>query len=128
MTAEVKADYCIVGAGIAGILLASRLAPSGKSIVILEQGPRYTEEDRINMLMQAKEGLNDFADYNDHADAATVTRHTSVASQNQYVEWNALRLFGIGGTALHFEGLMIRPVAQDLQVKSLYGYGRDRGQ
>jgi choline dehydrogenase-like flavoprotein len=34
-------------------------------------------------------------------------------------------VFGIGGTALHFEGFMVRPLESDLRVRSLYGYGRD---
>ncbi|MCP4261733.1 MAG: GMC family oxidoreductase [Planctomycetes bacterium] len=125
MSKEIKTDYCIVGAGIAGLILASRLAKSGKKIVVLDQGPRFTEEDRANMLQQGKETLNDFADYNDNVDAAVVTPHTSATQGNQVAEWIAQRLFGIGGTALHFEGFMLRPREDDMKVKTLYGYGRD---
>ncbi len=125
MDREVRADYFIAGVGIAGTLLATKLATSGKRIVMLDQGPRFTEEDRGNMLLQARESLNDFADYNDNFEAGTVTPHTSASHGNQTVEWTAQRLFGIGGTALHFEGFMIRPQEDDFRVRSLYGYGRD---
>jgi choline dehydrogenase-like flavoprotein len=74
MSEEIKADFCIVGAGIAGALVASRPTRTGKNIVILDQGPCCTEADRINMLMQAREALKDFADFNDAADAALIPR------------------------------------------------------
>jgi choline dehydrogenase-like flavoprotein len=125
MSEEIRADYCIAGGGIAGVLLASELAASGKRIVIIDQGPRVTEADRANMLLRSKETLNDFADYNDDVGGAAVTPHSSASGGGQAVEWAAQRLFGIGGTALRFEGLMIRPREDDLKVKTLYGYGRD---
>lgn len=125
MDEEIKADYCIVGGGIAGIILASKLAASGKSVILLDQGPRFSEEDRANMLRQSLEELNDFADYNDNVDPAVVTPLSSASTGDQVVDWVNYRLFGIGGTALHFEGIMMRPVEEDLSVKTLYGYGRD---
>lgn len=42
------------------------------------------------------------------------------------MEWSVQRSFGLGGTALEFNGLSLRPRAEDLQVKSRYGYGRNR--
>lgn len=125
MKEEIKTDYCIVGGGIAGILLASKLAASGKKILILDQGPRISEEDRANMLSKSQEVLNDFADYNDNVDIATITPQTSSKTEGDTVKYKNDRLFGIGGTALHFGGIMMRPLKEDLSVKSLYGYGRD---
>lgn len=55
MTKIIETDYCIIGAGITSILLASKLASSGKKILILEQGTHFTEEDRKNMLKNSKE-------------------------------------------------------------------------
>jgi len=125
MTEQIQADFCIAGGGIAGVLLAHRLAATGKRIVVLEQGPRFTEVDRINMLNESKATLNDLADYNDAVGSAVVTPQSSAPSKDQVAEWIALRLFGVGGTALHFEGIMARPRQDDLRVKTLYGYGRD---
>ncbi|MEE9122221.1 MAG: GMC family oxidoreductase [Syntrophobacteria bacterium] len=125
MTEEIKTDYCIAGGGPAGIILASKLAAFGKKIVILEQGPRFTEEDRLSMLLRGKETLNDYAGYNDEAEAGVVTPHTSASQKGQVAEWAAQRLFGVGGTTLHFEGLMMRLREDDLKVNTLYGYGRD---
>ncbi|PRX57508.1 GMC oxidoreductase [Flagellimonas meridianipacifica] len=125
MKEEIKTDYCIVGAGIAGIILASKLASSGKKILILDQGPRYSEKQRANMMLKSKETLNDFVDYNDEEDFDTITPHTSAAANDQVIEYKNNRLFGFGGTALHFQGIMMRPIENDLKVKSLFGYGRD---
>ncbi len=125
MTQEIRADYCIAGAGPAGSVLASKLAATGKRIVLLDQGPRYSEAARAALLSRSVDTLNDYADYNDDASAGTVTPHSSAEPQGQIVDWVAQRLFGIGGTALHFEGIMGRPRADDLQVRSLYGFGRD---
>ncbi len=125
MIKEIKTDYCIIGGGIAGIILASQLALTGKKILILDQGPRFSEEDRANMLQKSKDELNDYADYNDDVDPSVVTPLSSAAAEDQVVEWTNYRLFGIGGTALHFEGIMMRPTEEDLKVKSLFGFGRD---
>ncbi len=48
MAEEIKTDYCIVGGGITGILLASKLASSGKKILVLDQGPRFSGPGRFS--------------------------------------------------------------------------------
>jgi choline dehydrogenase-like flavoprotein len=45
MAREIMADYCIAGCGIAGAILAVKLAATGKKIIMLEQGPRFSGED-----------------------------------------------------------------------------------
>jgi choline dehydrogenase-like flavoprotein len=37
---NVSVDYCVIGAGIAGLALAQRLASNGRRIIVLESGPR----------------------------------------------------------------------------------------
>ncbi|MEE9569775.1 MAG: GMC family oxidoreductase [Candidatus Binatia bacterium] len=125
MSETIQADYCVVGLGPAGAVLASKLAASGKKVVILEQGPRITEDDRAELFIRSQENLNDFASYNDNVREGVITPLSSARTAGQVVEWSAQRLFAVGGTALHFEGFMVRPMAEDLSVKTLYGYGRD---
>jgi len=127
MAKEIKADYCIAGGGVPGLILAKKLAASGKKILLLEQGPHITETDRAELLRQSKETLNDFADYNDDVDPVSVTPHTSApySEEGHIYDWVNLRLFGIGGTALHFEAIMLRPTEDDFKAKTLFGYGRD---
>ncbi len=125
MTQEVRTDYCIAGAGPAGAVLAAKLAATGKQVLILDQGPSYSEADRSAILRRGVDTLNDYADYNDDASAGTVTPYSSAEPEGQVADWAAQRLFGVGGTALHFEGIMVRPLAEDLRVRSLFGFGRD---
>ncbi len=125
MSRKMKTDYLIAGCGIAGAILAGKLAGSGKKVVVLDQGPRFEEQERVKMIARARETLNDFADYNDEAVPGTVTPHTSARQEGEVAEWAAQRLFGVGGSALHFEGFMIRPREEDFKVRTLYGYGRD---
>ena len=107
MSDEITADYCIAGAGIAGLLLASKLATTGKSVVVLDQGLRYSEQDRIDLLNRSRETLNDRARYNDNLDAAAKTPHTTAGRGEAAVEWSVQRSFGLGGTALEFNGISL---------------------
>jgi choline dehydrogenase-like flavoprotein len=127
MAKELKTDYCIAGGGVPGFILAKKLAQSGKKILLLDQGPHITETNRAELLRQSKETLNDFADYNDNVDPVSVTPHTSAPNKeaDHTYDWVNYRLFGLGGTALHFEAMMLRPAEDDFKVKSLYGYGRN---
>lgn len=112
---------------MAGLVLASRLAPSGKKILVIEQGPIFTEAQRAAMLERARRELNDFADYNDDLGPPAVSSHASAPTDpdGNVFEWGHQRLFGVGGTTLHFEGMMMRPTEDDLQNRTKFGYGRD---
>jgi choline dehydrogenase-like flavoprotein len=63
VTQVIHADYCIMGAGPAGSVLASKLAATGKQVLLVDQGPAYTEAERSEALRRGLETLNDYADY-----------------------------------------------------------------
>ncbi len=44
---HLKVDVCVIGSGAGGAVVAANLAESGKSVVMLEEGP-YLKRDRIN--------------------------------------------------------------------------------
>lgn len=45
MSQTIEADFCIVGAGAGGAVVAAELAEGGASVVVLEQGPRHNPDD-----------------------------------------------------------------------------------
>jgi choline dehydrogenase-like flavoprotein len=45
VTRTLEADFCIVGAGGGGAVVAAELAEGGASVVVLEQGPRHDADD-----------------------------------------------------------------------------------
>src|SRR4051812_45497418 len=47
MTHELSADVVVIGSGICGCLAAERLARTGRSVLILEAGPRVTREQLV---------------------------------------------------------------------------------
>ena len=57
---NVKGKACIIGAGIAGLLLASRLRSFGMRVITLESGPRETPEgaDPLNAVVQLAQVYN----------------------------------------------------------------------
>lgn len=42
---QTKVDVVVVGAGASGAIIASELAQAGASVVLLDKGPRYSDED-----------------------------------------------------------------------------------
>ena len=125
MVATLETDYCVVGAGIAGLLLGERLLASGKRVLVLDQGPDISDQMRSNLLTRVREDLHDKADYNDDLGPEWHTPTTSAAASDTVAAYNYGRLFGVGGTALHFGAFLVRPVEADLEVRTRFGYGRD---
>ncbi|MDR6757021.1 choline dehydrogenase-like flavoprotein [Mycoplana sp. BE70] len=42
---SLSAELCVVGAGVAGLLLATRLAKNGRKVIVLESGNEYFDEE-----------------------------------------------------------------------------------
>jgi choline dehydrogenase-like flavoprotein len=57
---EVVADVCVIGAGIAGLFAATRLARSGKRIVVVESGGR-TFDPQLHSLNEVDNAFNTYA-------------------------------------------------------------------
>ncbi len=89
------------------------LQRSQPGVLVLEQGPDVTEQERAALFAKAPREFNYAADYNDYLgeDVRTPTSGE-----------DAMRLFGTGGTALHYGGWMVRPIEEDMRVKELFGY------
>jgi choline dehydrogenase-like flavoprotein len=78
----VEADVCVIGAGAAGIYLATQLVQRGRSVVLIEAGP--------------KTGV----------DAATVG-FDAIFGRDSYPGATSGRFFGMGGSTTRWGGLLI---------------------
>ncbi|GAA0670369.1 GMC family oxidoreductase [Natronoarchaeum mannanilyticum] len=117
------ADVCVIGAGPAGALVADRLAAAGHDVVILDAGPRFEDEapnriDRMERAIRPSYGRPDVWDVGGERDAYSATG-----------EWfyplNHARVKGIGGSTLHWQGMVMRLHEDDFASASERGVGVD---
>jgi choline dehydrogenase-like flavoprotein len=114
-------DVCVVGAGPAGALVASDLAERGHEVVVLEAGPRFDERDRLERMersIRPAYGPADVWEMGGERDAYTN------AGDRDY-PLNAARVKGVGGSTLHWQGMVFRFHEDDFRADSAYGVGRD---
>jgi choline dehydrogenase-like flavoprotein len=119
-TPSPRADVCVVGSGPAGALVAAGLAERGHAVVVLEAGPRFDPADRERQMEAhlrpgAPEGVWGVGGERD-AYASTGSRHYPL---------NAARVKGVGGSSLHWHGMVMRLHERDFEMRSRYGVGAD---
>ena len=124
MTEILKTDVLVVGSGPAGSVVAARLAQAGRRVLLIEQGGEYPAEVRRKLLDQREQrlvgsGVVDFGD-----DLPADFKNARVVSE-QPNPWGYTWACGVGGSSLHWNAHTPRPTAEDLQVRTLYGHGRD---
>jgi choline dehydrogenase-like flavoprotein len=115
----VTADVCVVGAGPAGGLVAAELA-ADHDVVVLEAGPRFPEDDRVRRMERAIRpafGPDDVWDMGGPRDAYT--------SGGRGYPLNAARVKGVGGSTLHWQGMVMRLHEADFDSRSRAGVGAD---
>jgi len=115
------ADVCVIGAGPAGAILSHSLAKRGHDVVILEAGPRFDKEERVDRLktqIRPEPGDNEIWDMGGERDAYSASGAHS---------WpvNQRRVKGVGGTSLHWGAVVPRLFEKDFEMQSRYGIGRD---
>ena len=127
MTTTIEADVIVVGSGVAGSLVAHQLAEAGKSVVVLEAGPRLPRWQILeNFRNQADKGDNQ-RPYPASANAP----HPEFSPDNNYLiqsgehPYNVQYLRVVGGTTWHWAASTWRFLPNDFKLKSVYGVGRD---
>ena len=102
-----SADVCVIGAGPAGGLVAAELAPD-HDVVVLEAGPRFPEDDRERRMERSIRpafGPPDVWEMGGPRDA--------YATDGRHYPLNAARVKGVGGSTLHWQGMVMRLHEED---------------
>ncbi len=123
-------DAVIVGAGVAGAIVAKQLSEQGKTVLILEAGTgqaltlegfqRHVE----TFYGAVDKNSNSPYPYNPNAPSPTDNKH------HYFKEEGPLPLSGsytrvLGGTTMHWEGKSIRMLPDDFKLRTKYGQGLD---
>ncbi|MRT27251.1 GMC family oxidoreductase [Herbaspirillum sp. CAH-3] len=123
-----SADVVVIGAGVTGALLATRLAKTGKSVLLLESGPRMGRDQLVERFRSSAFKSDFMAPY-PYSPLAPHPRYTP--EPNGYLQqkgphaFNAQYIRMFGGTSWHWAAQLWRYVPNDFRQHSLYGVGRD---
>jgi choline dehydrogenase-like flavoprotein len=119
-------DVVIVGSGVCGGLVASRLASQGLTVQILEAGPRVKRPDAVaqyrSALIKVPESPYPNAPY---APRSSSDQPDSYYVQNGPDKFESTYLRVVGGTTWHWLGTALRFVPDDFRLKSTFGVGVD---
>ncbi|MPZ78681.1 MAG: NAD(P)-binding protein [Deltaproteobacteria bacterium] len=112
-------DVCIIGAGLAGGIMAYELASKGVRVTVLEAGPRHDPQARFSYMQnRLATGADPWASNLPERDVFTN------AGEVEYPLKSA-RVKAVGGSTLHWGGLSLRLHETDFKMKSLYGLADD---
>jgi len=114
------ADVCVVGAGPAGALIADKLAGE-RAVVVLDAGPRFDPDDRLARQERAIRPAYDRPDVWDVGGE----RDAHAASGEWFYPLNHARVKGVGGSTLHWQGMVMRLHEADFNSGSERGVGSD---
>ena len=115
-----NADVCVVGAGPAGAIVADRLAAAGHEVVVLEAGPRFDPEEREQRMERHLRPGDDTPIW-----GMGGPRDAYESSGERFYPLNAARVKGVGGSTLHWQGMVMRLHEQDFRLDSELGVAAD---
>lgn len=124
---DLEADVAVIGAGIAGALIAWRLASAGARVVIIDSGPVVDRAKGIaQALSRSPTGIPEAA-----SPVVEWAPKPSTLDPHSYFVQTGPDLFKsgyerqVGGTTWHWLGTAIRLLPSDFRLKSEYGVGID---
>src|SRR5688572_8460470 len=121
-----SADIVIVGSGVAGSLVAARLARAGLKVLILEAGPRV---QRSTALAKYRDALIKIPEC-PYPDTPYAPHPVSDNPDHYYLQdgpdkFGSPYLRQVGGTTWHWLGTTLRFVPDDFRLRSKFGVGVD---
>lgn len=116
-------DLVVVGAGLAGALLAAEATRRGRSVALIEAGPRFRFADRGAQIRhhQIFGGLR-WPYLHPERDRYTDSSPSSIGVSYRL---DSHRMKGVGGSTLHWGARIGRLLPTDFRTASTYGLGID---
>ena len=124
--AQQGADVVIVGAGVAGLLAAWKLAQNGVRVIVLEAGPRVSRAEAVQIYREAVAKVPEAP----YPEVDWAPRPTVIDPNHYYVQdgptfFKSTYERRVGGTTWHWLGTTLRHLPNDFRTQSLYGVGVD---
>jgi len=116
-----RVDVCVVGAGPAGALVADRLATAGHDVVVLEAGPRFDPDSREERMERSIRPAGDPRAVWDMGGPRDAYESTG----ERAYPLNRSRVKGVGGSSLHWQGMVMRLHEADFESATRRGLGAD---
>lgn len=123
---DISADVVVVGSGVAGALLAAKLAKAGVKVAILEAGAPVDRQDGVERFWDALIKVPECP-----YPATPEAMHPVSNDPDFWYEqagpdkFKSTYLKSVGGTTWHWLGTCLRFVPNDFKLKTLYGHGED---
>jgi choline dehydrogenase-like flavoprotein len=127
--AETFYDVVIVGAGVAGAIVAKELSQQGKKVLILEAG--QSKDLTLAGFQSYVDTFYEAVEKNPNSPYPKNSNALSPTDLNDYfVEKGPMKLGGSytrvkGGTTMHWEAKTPRMLPEDFKLRTLYGQGLD---
>ena len=119
-------DVVIVGAGVAGALIAARLADAGAKVAILEAGPRVDRDEAVNLyraaIAKTPESPYPGTDWAPRPEVIDLDGYYVQSGPETFKSTYERR---VGGSTWHWLGTAVRLLPSDFEMKSRYGVGVD---
>lgn len=126
MAEPLSAHVIVVGAGVAGMLAAYRLAQAGVHVIVLEAGPPVIRSDAVANYRNAVAKTPE----SPYPDTAYAPRPTVLDLEGYYVQegpdlFKSTYERRVGGTTWHWLGTSLRHLPNDFRMRSLYNVAED---
>ena len=134
MTGEAEHDVVVVGAGVAGSLVAKQLTRAGFRVLVIEAGPAtaWTFDGYLSHLQTfyTATGKGPESAWPPAAAAPQPDTRDLRAGDGYFVQDGPLKYGSTytrlqGGSTLHWLGVSLRMLPEDFELRSRYGVGRD---
>jgi choline dehydrogenase-like flavoprotein len=126
MADDINADVIIVGSGISGAIMASKLAAAGVKVAILDAGAKVDRQDAVerywNALIKVPECPYPPVPQAMHPISDNLDFWYRQTGPDKFA---STYIKVVGGTTWHWLGTCLRLLPNDFRLKSLYGQGVD---